>query len=164
MALPSLLSALRRPRNGAEEPADAPRPVPAARRIAVSPSRLRRERRELMRDREERLRDLGGLALEMFRRDSFREHLLYERCADVAAVDDRLFELERLLEVGRPAAARCDCGAPVFWGSHFCANCGRPVGDPVVACPRCRHALTADARFCPACGAAAPDPGAQTEH
>ena len=24
---------------------------------------------------------------------------------------------------------RCTCGAPIQWGSHFCANCGRPVGE-----------------------------------
>ena len=28
----------------------------------------------------------------------------------------------------RRAPTTCDCGAPVPWGSHFCANCGRPVG------------------------------------
>jgi len=152
MARPSFLSGLRRPReDGDGEPA-----APAPRRVTVPPSELRRERRALLRERELQLRDLGGLALEMFRQDSFREHLLYERCAEVAAIDERLFELERLLDVRRPPAARCACGAPVFWGSHFCGNCGRPVGEPVVACPTCRHALSADARFCPECGTAAP--------
>jgi uncharacterized protein YjiS (DUF1127 family) len=140
----------------AEERAPSP---PAPRRVSVSPSELRRERRALLREREQQLRDLGGLALEMFRQDSFREHLLYERCADVAAVDERLFEVERLLDVRRPAAARCACGAPVFWGSHFCGNCGRPVGEPVVGCRTCGHALSADARFCPECGT----PAASTE-
>jgi len=26
----------------------------------------------------------------------------------------------------RPAV-HCECGAPIFWGSKFCAQCGRPV-------------------------------------
>jgi hypothetical protein len=138
------------------EPTEGRAPgAPAPRRVSVSPSELRRERRALLREREQQLRDLGGLALEMFRQDSFREHLLYERCADVAAMEERLFELERLLDVRRPAA-RCACGAPVFWGSHFCGNCGRPVGEPVVGCSACGHALSADARFCPECGTPAP--------
>ncbi len=111
--------------------------------------------------REERLRDLGGLAMEMFRRDSFREHVLHEQCAEVAAVEDRLIELETLLSVRRPPAARCECGAPLFRGSRFCANCGRPsaAGAEAVAasCGVCGHALAADARYCPSCGAAAPE-------
>jgi predicted amidophosphoribosyltransferase len=41
----------------------------------------------------------------------------------------------------------------VPWGSHFCANCGRPVGaQPVVACTGCGHPLPADASFCANCG------------
>jgi len=160
VAFPSLLSALRRPPSGGEAaPGDTPEAAASTpRRVTVSPRELRRERRILLREREQQLRDLGGLALEMFRQDSFREHVLYERCAEVAAVDERLFELERLLETRRPPAARCACGAPVFWGSHFCGNCGRPVGEPVVGCVTCGHALSADARFCPECGTPAPSP------
>ena len=54
----------------------------------------------------------------------------------------------------RRAPTTCECGAPVPWGSHFCANCGRPVGaEPVVACEGCGHPLSADATFCaPAAG------------
>ena len=49
----------------------------------------------------------------------------------------------------RRAPTTCECGAPVPWGSHFCANCGRPVGaEPVVACEGCGHPLPADASFC----------------
>jgi hypothetical protein len=52
-----------------------------------------------LRVREERLRDLGGLMLEMFRRDQFRQDLLVERCEELVAVDERLRELDTLLEV-----------------------------------------------------------------
>jgi hypothetical protein len=53
----------------------------------------------------------------------------------------------------------------VPWGSHFCANCGRPVGaETVVACEQCGHPLPADARFCASCGHAAElDEGAPAE-
>jgi predicted amidophosphoribosyltransferase len=51
------------------------------------------------------------------------------------------------------APSTCQCGAPVPWGSHFCANCGRPVGaEPVIACRGCGHPLPADASFCANCG------------
>src|SRR4051812_26413652 len=97
--------------------------------------------------------------LEMFRRDQFRQDLLVERCDELLALDDRLQELDTLLAASvsarRPApSARCDCGAPIVWGSHFCANCGRPAAatPPVVACVKCGSALAADAKFCAVCG------------
>jgi hypothetical protein len=85
-----------------------------------------------MRLREQKLRDLGGLSLEMYRRDQFREDLLLERCAELIGLEARIHELDLLLGSVRPAsgtsrAARCDCGAPLLWGSRFCASCGRPI-------------------------------------
>jgi membrane protease subunit (stomatin/prohibitin family) len=113
----------------------------------------------LLRAREQRLRDLGGLMLEMFRRDQFRQDLLVERCDELLALDERLQELDTLLAASvssrRPApAARCACGAPLVWNSHFCGNCGRPVSatPPVVSCAKCGAALAADAKFCAVCG------------
>src|SRR6266545_2265821 len=123
------------------------------RRAAPPPGEVRRERRLLLRERENRLRDLGGLVMEMYRQDSFREHLLFERSAEVAQMEERLLELELLLDARRPPAARCECGAPIFWGSHFCANCGRQVGEALTACTNCGRALPAAAAFCPNCGA-----------
>jgi hypothetical protein len=84
-----------------------------------------------MRLREQKLRDLGGLSLEMYRRDQFREDLLLERCADLIGLEARIHELDTMLGSARPVggsrAVRCDCGAPLLWGSRFCASCGRPV-------------------------------------
>ena len=94
--------------------------------------------------------------LEMFRRDRFREDLLRERCAELLELDARLYEIDTLLDAirRRVAPLRCECGAPLLWGSHFCPNCGRPAGDqPVVACALCGHPLPADARYCAECGA-----------
>lgn len=121
---------------------------------------LRRERRALLRQREERIRDLGGLVLEMIRRDEFREDLVYEQAADLIGLEDRLHELEALLAAATsvrraPPSARCACGAPILWGQHFCANCGRPAGEAIVACTNCGRALSADAKYCASCGAVA---------
>ena len=91
---------------------------------------------------------------EMFRRDRFRVELVTERCADLLAVDQRLEELDSLLSASR-RGLRCACGAPLAWGAHFCANCGRAVGSrPVVACARCGTPLPADVKFCGSCGSA----------
>jgi hypothetical protein len=139
------------PPAGESTPAPHRRPLPA-------PSRLRRERRTLLRVREERIRDLGGLVLEMYRRQGFRQDLVDEQCAELVSLEDRLHELESLLAVSASArraapSARCECGAPILWGSHFCANCGRPHGDrPVVACASCGAAIPAEAKFCASCG------------
>jgi hypothetical protein len=104
----------------------------AIRRSLPPVGRLRRERRELLRTREEQLRDLGGLMLEMFRRDRFRRELLLERCAELAQVEERIAELDTLIAAalsrGRVhPAVHCECGAAVFWGARFCAQCGRPL-------------------------------------
>jgi Double zinc ribbon len=144
-----------------DEPSEPPaaEAVPAPqRRPLPSASHLRRERRTLLRVREERIRDLGGLVLEMYRRQGFRQDLVDEQCAELVSLEDRLHELDSLLAVAvnaRRAApsARCECGAPILWGSHFCANCGRPHGDrPVVACASCGAAIPAEAKFCASCG------------
>jgi hypothetical protein len=124
---------------------------------------LRRERRALVRTREERIRDLGGLMLEMYRRDQFKQDLLIEQCLEVISMEERLREIDGLLETSVGARKsgvghQCACGAPIQWGSHFCANCGRPVGEePVVACTNCGTAIPADAEFCAHCGTPVPE-------
>jgi hypothetical protein len=156
---PSFLSRRRAAR--AEVEPLQPQPQAPARRPLPSAGQLRRERRALLRQREDRIRDLGGIVLEMIRRDEFRDDLVYEQAAELIGLEDRLHEVEALLAAATtvrraPQSARCTCGAPVLWGSHFCANCGRPVGETIVACSSCGHALPADAKFCASCGTAAP--------
>src|SRR3954468_4390735 len=118
-------------------PAAAAVPPPTARAVrrALPPAgQLRRERRSLLQLRETRLRDLGGLMLEMYRRDQFRQDLLVDRCVELQRIEERVADLDALLAAAvsrgrtRPSA-RCECGAPIFWGSKFCAQGGRPVAD-----------------------------------
>jgi len=122
-------------------------------------SRVRRERRALMRERERRIRDLGGLMLEMYRRDQFREDLIVEHCAQAMGVENRIHELESVLM--RASARRvtpgpqCSCGAPLLFGARFCASCGRPTELAAAGeqCARCLQPLAARASFCANCGA-----------
>jgi uncharacterized protein YjiS (DUF1127 family) len=112
-------------------PDEAPQPR-AVRRALPPASQLRRERRALLQVRERKLRDLGGLMVEMYRRDQFRQDLIVDRCLELARLDERLAELETLLTVaasrGRVReAAHCECGATIFWGAKFCNQCGRAV-------------------------------------
>src|SRR3954465_1921914 len=69
----------------------APPPTARAVRRALPPAgQLRRERRSLLQLRETRLRDLGGLMLEMYRRDQFRQDLLVDRCVELQRLEERL--------------------------------------------------------------------------
>ena len=44
---------------------------------------------------------------------------------------DRPAKVRLVLRPGPPGPARCECGAPLLWGSRFCANCGRPSAAQV---------------------------------
>jgi hypothetical protein len=134
---PAFLSRRRRQEPEPADVAAVPEPPRPVRRRLPPASHLRRERRALIRAREQRIRDLGGLMLEMYRRDEFRQDLLVDRCGELLALEERLAELEALLAVAVSArtrrAARCECGAPILWGSRFCAHCGRPTVESAVA-------------------------------
>jgi len=72
--------------------------------------------------------------LEMYRRDQFKQDLLVEQCLEVISIEERLREIDSLLEATQVArrqgvGVRCTCGAPIVWGSHFCANCGTAVPE-----------------------------------
>jgi hypothetical protein len=91
---------------------------------------LKRERKALLLVREERLRDLGGLALEMYKRDRFNADLFVERCAELVAIEARVHEIDALLGLRRGGGgAVCLCGAPILLGARYCATCGRSVGE-----------------------------------
>src|SRR5262245_14532955 len=100
----------------------------------VPPTReLKRERKALLEVREERLRDLGGLALEMYKRDRFNAGLVVERCAELVAIEARIQEIDSLLDGTAGircggGGAVCICGAPILLGARYCATCGRVLG------------------------------------
>ena len=107
-----------------------PAPERSGPRYLMPPAReLRRERKALLQVREERLRDLGGLTLEMYKRDRFSASLVVERCAELVAVEARIHEIDALLDgsagLKREGGAACVCGAPLLIGARFCATCGR---------------------------------------
>jgi hypothetical protein len=127
---------------------------------------MRRERAALLRRREIAVRDLGGLALEMVRRDRFRADLLIARAEEIVTMERRINELDSLLAASAAAGRgvrvpHCECGAPLPPGVHFCSHCGRPARTtpPVMTCEHCGQPLPADVNFCPFCGnAVAPEP------
>jgi hypothetical protein len=111
--------------------ADGKPPAPSRRRYLPPPSRLRRERRALLRYREERIHELGGLMLEMYRQDDLRQDVLQERAAAIVALEDRVREVDRLLAARTSRARsglRCGrCGTPLHSGARFCPSCGQAL-------------------------------------
>ncbi len=113
---------------------DYPHPVPLFSRKPPAPaaSDLRRERRALLLLREDRLRDLGGLTLEMYRRDQFNEVLVVERCAELIAIEARVSEIDAIVSgagLRRRQRAICACGAPILIGARYCPSCGSAIDD-----------------------------------
>ncbi len=98
---------------------------------------LRRERRALLDAREEELRRLGGLMVEMYRRNDYRDDLLAELCADVVRIENRVEEIGEIL-ADRRHSPECGCGTAILHGSHYCSNCGRDLAEPAepAAAPR----------------------------
>ena len=130
----SLIARFRRPRQAEDsETPDTPPPTPPPRRLPLPPpGRLRRERRALLRWREQRINELGVLVLDMYRQDQFRQDVVYEHAAELVALEERLRELDGLLAVAvsrRNRTAACpSCGTPLYPGARFCPSCGRAVG------------------------------------
>jgi hypothetical protein len=121
--------------------------------------RLQRERMALTRQREIEMRDVGGLTVEMVRRDHWKPDLLITRAGEVLSLEQRMHELDSLLAAEAtarnfPHVAHCKCGAPLAPGVHFCSHCGRPAATTpaVVTCAHCGQPLPADVNYCPFCG------------
>lgn len=152
---------------------EGPPPEPAAEVVEVvevfegpepppyepDPARLQRERRNLTQQREIELRDVGGLAVEMVRRDHWNPDLLVTRSHEVLALEQRMHELDSMLVAeatarSYPNASYCKCGAPLVPGVHFCGHCGRPAATspPVLTCSHCGQPLPAEVNFCSFCG------------
>jgi hypothetical protein len=116
-----------------------PTAAPAEARSAVGT--LRKERAGLARRYQELRGDLGGLLIEMARRDQFNFHLLRLRAAEAVAVEQRAQEIDGQLTVhaatGRTSlppgtvamtAKTCTtCSGAIPTDANFCAYCGTPT-------------------------------------
>ena len=92
---------------------------------------------DLLRQRASALSDLGGLAVEMARRERMRVDLLASRAAIVLRMDA---ELDMLRATAAPPAASAEA---------------EPVVTAIGVCRVCGSTLPADANYCPSCGSSA---------
>ncbi len=122
---------------------------PGARAERVRPGVLRRRRRALTTKYEQGLFDIGGLALELFRRGMLAEEVMRRRAAEVSDIHGQLEDVENQLgEIKFDRAERRSAGR-----------------GPTRHCPSCNTRCRPSANFCASCGAAlradvaAPDAG-----
>jgi hypothetical protein len=123
--------------------------APRSQRAAPASS-LRRERRALLSSRQDAVYHLGGLAFELYRRDLLQDGVLRQRAVELAAVDDRIREIDE--DIGeRPARGR---------------RAATAAAAPAVAgnCLTCRAQFAPEARFCSNCGARFAPQAAESEH
>jgi len=99
------------------------------------PPVLRRKRRELERRRQRALLDLGGLVVEMSRRERMRVDLLAHRATVVRTLDSELDAVDLALAGPRTGTAAAPagpttcprCGSSVPTGANYCASCGTSI-------------------------------------
>jgi hypothetical protein len=104
---------------------------------AGRPPVLRRKRRDLDRRRQRALLDLGGLVVEMARRERMRVDLLKSRAALVLTFDAEIDAIDRSMRTPTATERR------------------RPQAPAAVEpspCPTCGSAIPAGANYCPSCG------------
>ena len=124
-------------------PDDAPRPTTAER------GSIRRRLRRARVIREERLRELGALVMEMHRQGRHDAGLVQRKAAEAAAADAEAQLLAHALDSGQTVAATTSagiagtcaaCGGLLWRDDRFCARCGTPAasspnGAPAIAAP-----------------------------
>jgi transposase len=130
---------------GTGEPAGVETDEPLVKRPnARERGRMRRRLRRLLRVRDAKLRELGGLVLELQRRGRENAELVRERSAELIAIDDEARELARALHDERELSevlaagivgACAECGALMSTQDNFCANCGAAAGVTSGAAP-----------------------------
>ena len=98
---------------------------------------LRRERKTIIERRQSAVYHLGGLAFELYRRDLLAEPVMRDRAGQLAALDERVRQIDALLgdkerrrrsrrppAPAGPAGCCLSCRAPFDEGDRFCSSCG----------------------------------------
>jgi hypothetical protein len=113
------------------EPLDVPEP------LASSTRGLRRQRKRLLKERDQMIFHLGGLAYELHRLGELRSPVAERRAGMIVTLDSTVESIEAQL-ISRGKAAAPAQRLPIVVGS----------------CRTCRTLFVADARYCMKCGLA----------
>ena len=155
--------------------------IPPAQTSFRDRGKLRRRLRFLRRARELAFRDIGGLMFDMRRFGIERPDLVESKISALAAVDQELRALERILddrrplhELREPGITSCArCGALHASEANFCPHCGLQVGGPramgeiggaIAAPPQAPHAPLPQATSAPVATASPPTEAMRPPH
>ncbi|HWI21995.1 MAG TPA: hypothetical protein VNT22_05200 [Baekduia sp.] len=97
----------------------------------LSRARLRRRERELERQKELALRDLGGLLFELHRAKQTNDDLVNGKLTTLKQTDDELRSIRDALGRHPETVDLREAGISA------CANCGDVIGSTVRFCPTC---------------------------
>jgi len=130
---------------GTPEPAGLDDDDPGARRpSARERGRMRRRLRKLVRIRETKLRELGGIVLELKRLDRENPELVERRTEELRVVDDEARGLAAALRdesaldeilVSGISGSCAECGALMSTDDRYCSRCGTQAGVPARPAP-----------------------------
>lgn len=134
-------------------------------------AKLRNQLRQLEKEKDDKLKELGRLVYDMIRMDVYNEQKIKQFCPPIGEIDRQIVmtetEIRRIQEASSPGGgnyvAQCECGAGLTANQKFCASCGRDVSgliDQIIKpsenskpCTICGTAIKETARFCGKCGA-----------
>ena len=133
------------PDTAEEHSATEPSEIPAEDASATRPpsvGQLRRERKRLWDERQETTYHVGGLAVEMRRREMLDDGLVARRAdvvldteARIVAIDEQLAGIDDQRRRSRvrmpPPQGYClSCGGPYLADAAFCSRCGARIHTP----------------------------------
>lgn len=134
-------------------------------------AKLRSQLRQLEKEKEEKLKELGRLVYDMVRMDAYSEQKIIKYCPPIGEIDRKLVmtetEIKRIQEASSGGSgnyvAVCECGAGLMTNQKFCASCGRDVSgiidqikkpmENTRPCSSCGSEIKEMAKFCGKCGA-----------
>lgn len=134
-------------------------------------AKLRSQFRQLEKDKDEKLKELGSLVYDMVRMDVFNEQKIKQVCPTIGEIDRQLVitetEIRRISEASSTGSeifiAQCECGSGLTANQKFCASCGRDVSGLIAQvnkptentklCSTCGSEIKETAKFCGKCGA-----------
>ena len=133
--------------------------------------KLRTKLRDLEKEKNDKINELGRLVYDLFRRGDYSEQKLRDLFSTINVTDRQIVttenEIKRVQETfattGMKSIAVCECGAGLTSGQKFCSTCGKDVQkiltqaaqttEDLKRCSTCGAEIQETKKFCDKCGA-----------
>jgi hypothetical protein len=133
--------------------------------------KLRTKLRDLEKEKNDKINELGRLVYDLFRRGDYSEQKIRDLFSTINVTDHQIVttenEIKRVQETfattGMTSIVVCECGAGLTNGQKFCSTCGKDVQtiltqasqttEDLNRCPTCGAEIQETKKFCDKCGA-----------